>query len=196
MLPHLYFIFSWRWYLRWWLGPSEGVTQFFLIFPMCIRNTQVNKLLFALLLFCNLSRLPSWLSGKELIYQCWRCRFNPWVGKFPGGENDNPLQYSCLGNPGQRSLESYSPLDCTELDMTQWLNNNNQLRTQKELYLNIVISTPCTAACQASLSITNSQSLLTLMSIKSVMPSNHLILFHPFSSCLHFFPASRSFPMC
>ena len=36
-----------------------------------------------------------------------------------------------------------------------------------------------TAACQASLSITNSQSLLKLMSIESVMPSNHLILCHP-----------------
>ena len=39
--------------------------------------------------------------------------------------------------------------------------------------------TPWTAACQASLSITNSQSLLKLMSIESVMPSNHLILCHP-----------------
>ena len=39
--------------------------------------------------------------------------------------------------------------------------------------------TPRTAACQASLSITNSQSLLKLMSIKLVMPSNHLILCHP-----------------
>ena len=38
--------------------------------------------------------------------------------------------------------------------------------------------TPWTAACHASLSITNSQSLLKLMSIKSVMPSNHLILCH------------------
>ena len=39
--------------------------------------------------------------------------------------------------------------------------------------------TPWIAACQASLSITNSQSLLRLMSIESVMPSNHLILSHP-----------------
>ena len=39
--------------------------------------------------------------------------------------------------------------------------------------------TPWTAACQASLSITNSQSLLKFMSIESVMPSNHLILCHP-----------------
>ena len=41
------------------------------------------------------------------------------------------------------------------------------------------LATPWTAACQASLSITNSQSLLKLMSIKSVMPSNHLILCCP-----------------
>ena len=39
--------------------------------------------------------------------------------------------------------------------------------------------TPRTAACQASLSITNYQSLLKLMSIKLVMPTNHLILCHP-----------------
>ena len=40
-----------------------------------------------------------------------------------------------------------------------------------------LFATPWTAACQASLSITNSQSLLKLMSIQSVMPSNHLILY-------------------
>ena len=39
--------------------------------------------------------------------------------------------------------------------------------------------TPWTAACQASLSITNSQSLLKLISIESVMPPNHLILCRP-----------------
>ena len=41
-----------------------------------------------------------------------------------------------------------------------------------------LFETPWTAAHQASLSITNSQSLLKLMSIKLVMPSNHLILCH------------------
>ena len=40
-------------------------------------------------------------------------------------------------------------------------------------------ATPWNAACQASLSITNSQSLLKLMSVESVMPSNHLILCRP-----------------
>ena len=55
--------------------------------------------------------------------------------------------------------------------------------------------TPRTAAPQASLSITNSQSLLKLLAIESVMPSNHLILFVSFSSCLQSFQASESFQM-
>ena len=42
-----------------------------------------------------------------------------------------------------------------------------------------LFETPWTAACEASLSITNSQSSLKLMSIESVMPSSHLILCHP-----------------
>ena len=42
-----------------------------------------------------------------------------------------------------------------------------------------LFATPWTAACQASLSITNSQSLFKLMSIESVMPSSHLILYCP-----------------
>ena len=42
-----------------------------------------------------------------------------------------------------------------------------------------LFATPWTAACQASLPITNSQTLLKLMSIELVMPSNHLILCHP-----------------
>ena len=58
-----------------------------------------------------------------------------------------------------------------------------------------LFATPWTAAHQVSLSITNSWSLLKLMSIESVMPSNHLILCHPLSSCLQSFPASGSFPM-
>ena len=52
--------------------------------------------------------------------------------------------------------------------------------------------TPWTAACQTSLSFTISWSLLKLMSIESVMPSNHLILFALFFSCLQSLPASGS----
>ena len=50
-----------------------------------------------------------------------------------------------------------------------------------------------TAACQASLSITNSQKLLKLMSIESVMPSNHLILCHPLLLLPEIFPSIRVF---
>ena len=53
--------------------------------------------------------------------------------------------------------------------------------------------TPRTAACQASLSITYSWSLLKLMSIKSVMPSNHLILCHPLLLPPSIFPSIRVF---
>ena len=53
--------------------------------------------------------------------------------------------------------------------------------------------TPWTAACQAPLSITNSQNLLKLMSIKSVMPSNHLMLCHPLLLLPSIFPSIRVF---
>ena len=53
--------------------------------------------------------------------------------------------------------------------------------------------TSWTAAHQASLSITNSRSLLTLMSIESVMPSNHLILRHPLLLLPSTFPSIRVF---
>ena len=50
-----------------------------------------------------------------------------------------------------------------------------------------------TAACQASLSITNSRRLLKLMSIESVMPSTHLILCHPLLLLPSIFPSIRVF---
>ena len=54
-----------------------------------------------------------------------------------------------------------------------------------------IFATPWTAACQASLSITNSRSLLKLMSITSVMPSNHLILCYPLLLPPSIFPRIR-----
>ena len=56
-----------------------------------------------------------------------------------------------------------------------------------------LFATPWTAACQASLSITNSQSLLKVTSIESVMPSNHLILCHPLLLLPSIFPSIRVF---
>ena len=56
-----------------------------------------------------------------------------------------------------------------------------------------LFATPWTAACQASLSITNSQSLLKLMSIESVMLSNHLILCQTLLLLPSIFPSIRVF---
>ena len=58
----------------------------------------------------------------------------------------------------------------------------------------LLFVTPQTAACKAFLSFTFSWSLLKLMSIKSVMPSNHLIHCHPLLLPL-IFPSNRVFPM-
>ena len=47
----------------------------------------------------------------------------PGLGRFPGGGNGNPLQYSCLENPhGQRGLVGYSPWGHKESDMTESLS--------------------------------------------------------------------------
>ena len=56
-----------------------------------------------------------------------------------------------------------------------------------------LFATPWIAACQAFLSITNSQSLLKLLSIESVMPSNHLILCHFLLLLPSIFPSIRVF---
>ena len=56
-----------------------------------------------------------------------------------------------------------------------------------------LFATPCTTAHQASLSFTISWSFFKLMPIELVMPSNHLILCCPLSSCLQSFPPSGSF---
>ena len=69
-----------------------------------------------------------------------------------------------------------------------------QLSSGQSLSRVQLFATPWTVARQASLSITNSQSLHKLMSIESVMPSNHLILYHPLLLLPQSFPASGSFP--
>ena len=56
-----------------------------------------------------------------------------------------------------------------------------------------LFTTPWTAACQASLFIMNSRGLHKLMSIESVMPSNHLILCHPLFLLPSIFPSTRVF---
>ena len=81
-----------------------------------------------------------------------------------------------------------------ELTVTQIMNplllNSVQSFCHVQLF-----AAPWTAACQASLSIINSQSLLKLMFIESVMPSNHLILCCPLLLPPSIFPSIGSFQM-
>ena len=75
-------------------------------------------------------------------------------------------------------------------DSFSWTPSSVQLLSFVPLFV-----TPCTAARQASLSITNSRSLLKLMPTELVMPSNISSYVIPFSSCFQSFPASGSFQM-
>ena len=77
-------------------------------------------------------------------------------------------------------------------DAKSWLIQFSSVQSLSRVWLFV---TPWTAAHQASLFITSSQSLLKLMSIESVMPSNISSSVVPFSSCLQSFLASGSFPM-
>ena len=76
-----------------------------------------------------------------------------------------------------------------------WMICNTQPPTQSVQSLSRVrlFATPWTAACQASLSLTNSRSLLKLMSIESVTPSNHLTLCHPLLLLPSIFASIRVF---
>ena len=75
-----------------------------------------------------------------------------------------------------------------EEDLSDCFHQSVQLLSRVRLFV-----TPWTAARQASLSITNSRSLLKLMPIESVIPSNHLILCHPLLLPPSIFPSIRVF---
>ena len=79
--------------------------------------------------------------------------------------------------------------------LMEFENANLRISSVQSLSCVQLFGTPWTAARQASLFITNSRSLPKLMSIESLMPSNHLSSVVPFSSCLQSFPASGSFLM-
>ena len=75
----------------------------------------------------------------------------------------------------------------------QWNITQSSVSSVQSLSHVQLFATPWTAACQASLSITNSQSLLKFMSIELVMPSNLLILCHPLPLPFSIFPSIRVF---
>ena len=134
-----------------------------------------------------------WSLGQEIS---WKKKWQPTPVFLPGKSHES-------------SLVGYSPWICKELDTTERLSIHAHSLVYRpgccEAIILITLSsfhllsrvqlfvTPWTAACQASLSITNSQRLLKLMAITSVMPSNHCLLCHPFLLLPSIFPSIRVF---
>ena len=89
---------------------------------------------------------------------------------------------------GQRGLVGYSPWGHTESNTMKQLSTHAHIQFSSVSHVQL-FATPRTAAHQASLSITNSGGLFKLMSIESVMPSNHLILWRPLLLLPSIFPS-------
>ena len=89
----------------------------------------------------------------------------------------------------------YSPWVHKELDTTEHACKKKSIQFSSFQSLGLVwpFATQCTAACQASRCITNSWSLLKLMSIDSVMPPNHLMLCVPLLLPHSIFPSIKVF---
>ena len=88
--------------------------------------------------------------------------------------------------------EQYS-IVCVSHTVFVYSSVNGHFAVAQSLSHAQLFATPCTAARQASLSFTNSQSLLKLMPIKSVMPSNHLTLCRPLLLLPSIHPSIRVF---
>ena len=75
--------------------------------------------------FILITGLPKWPSIKESTCQCrrcWRCWFNPWVGKIPWRRKWQPTPvFLPRKSHGQKSLVGYSPWCHKQLDITEWL---------------------------------------------------------------------------
>ena len=100
----------------------------------------------------------------------------PGLGRSPGEENGNILQYSCLGNP---------------MDRGAWMATVHLV--VQSLSRVRLSAASWTVAHQVSLSFIISWNLLKLMSIESVMPSSHLVLCHPLLLLPSIFPRIRLF---
>ena len=150
--------------------------------------------------------LPRSLSSKESTCQSGDLGSIPEFGEGNGKPregNSKPFQYSYLGNPMDRgawwatvhgmakSLCYSLTINCSD---SLKFHINPHISSVQSLSCIRLLAAPWTAAHQASLSITCSSSLLKLMSIESVMPSNQLILCCPLLLLPSIFPSIRVFP--
>ena len=114
----------------------------------------------------------------------------PGLVRSPGEGKGYPLQYSGLKN----SMDTVHGVAKSQTQLTKFHLNSPFFFSSFQFLSHVrLFVTPWTAACQASLAITNSPSLLKLMSIALVMPSNHLTLCHPLLLLPSIFPSIRVF---
>ena len=114
----------------------------------------------------------------------------------PGKEYRSGLPFPSPGdipNPGIKPRSPALQADSLPLSYEGSPKSETQFSLIQSLSCVRLFVNPWTAACQASLSITNSRSLPKLMSIESVMPSNHLILCRPLLLLPSIFPSIRVF---
>ena len=111
-------------------------------------------------------------------------RERDWVKEWPNGVLELCFIQLLMSGPTCEIAEMDEPTNVSPLFQVRSV----QLLSHVRLYV-----TPWTAAHQASLSITKSWGLLKLMSIESVMPSNHLILCRPLLLSPSIFPSIRVF---
>ena len=130
-------------------------------------------------------RNEAWVKGK---HPCSFALAGGWMGRFSGVKCQ--FLYSHLGGWALVLM-----LECGDTFglLFSGLLSTYFFSSVRLLSCIWLLATPWPAAYQASLSIISSQSLLKLMSIKSVMPSNHLILCHPLLFLPSIFPSIRVF---
>ena len=121
---------------------------------------------------------------KSIWHRAWPLKAWPLLERFGGGSwNYGSIQQcsrealSLLAPPRSASLFGIKLCDWEEVE--GWYLLTLQFSSVQSLSRVWLFVTPWIAACQAALSINNSQSLPTFMSIESVMPSSHLILLSP-----------------
>ena len=118
--------------------------------------------------------LPWWLSGKEYACQCRRCKFDPWVGKILLRRKWPPTPVFLPGKyHGQRNLVSYIPVQFSHSIVS------DSLRPHELQHARLPYPLPTPGACS------------NFMSIESVMPFNHLILYHHLLLLPSIFPSIK-----
>ena len=143
-----------------------------------------------------------WPSGKTFITSSWKSpiiNFSVLIG------HTDQLCYNIVGkctrlliprygdSLGAILETGYHPISISFVESLQIVLWNNSVKSVQSLSHVQLFATPWTTAFQASLSITNSWSLLKLMFVESVMPYNHLIACRPLHLSPSIFPSIRVF---